>query len=90
MKLSQTELFEHLKTTLEKMGATYQEHSFRATTIPVKSGLCVVRGELCFIMDKRRKLREKNRILGRALARMDLDTVHIPPAVREFISGDAS
>jgi len=87
MRLSQTELFDYLKATLEKMGAIYREHSFRATTIPVKSGLCLVHGELYFIMDKRRKLREKNRILGHALARMDLDSIHIPPAVRDFIVG---
>lgn len=85
MPPSQSEMFDHLKTILEKLGATYTEHSFRATKIPVKSGLCLVRGELCFIMDKSKKPREKNRILAMTLARMDLDTMAIAPAVREFI-----
>lgn len=88
MKLSQAELFEHLKAITEKVGATYKEHSFRAATISVKSGLCLVHGELCFIMDKRKKIGEKNRILGKALGRMELDTIHIPPDVREFIDGE--
>ena len=88
MKLSQTELFEHLKSIVEKLGATYKEHSFRAATIPVKSGLCLVHGELCFIMDKRKKIGEKNRILGKALARMNLDSIHISPAVRAFIDAE--
>ncbi|WP_300670538.1 hypothetical protein [Desulfoluna sp.] len=88
MKLPQTELFDHLKLIIEKLGVTYQEHSFRATSIRVQSGLCLVRGDLFFIMDKRKKLRDKNRILGRTLSQMDLDTVHIPPMVREFIEGE--
>lgn len=89
MKLSQTELFEHQKAIVEKLGATYKEHSFRAATIPVKSGLCLVHGELCFIMDKRKKISEKNRILGKSLARMNLDSIHIPSVVREYIDSEA-
>lgn len=88
MKLSQVELFEHLKAITEKMGATYKEHSFRAATIPVKSGFCLVHGELCFIMDKGRKTSEKNRILGKTLSRMPLEGVHIPPDIRAFIDGE--
>lgn len=90
MPLSQTELYEHMKGCMGKLGVTYKEHSFRAATIPVKSGLCVVHGELCFIMDRRKKITEKNRILASALSRLDLESIHIPPDVRAEIDRIAS
>lgn len=85
MPLTQTELYEHMKACMEQLGVTYKEHSFRATALPVKSGFCLIEGELHFILDKRKKPREKLRILAKALVRLDLESVHIPPDVRQAI-----
>jgi len=85
MALSQAELLEQMKGCVEKLGAIYKEHSFRATSMPVQSGYCLIEGQLHFIMDKRKKPRDKLRILAKALANLDLESVHIPPDVREAI-----
>ncbi len=87
MKWSQTELFEHLKAVVLELGATYKEHRFKTSPVSVKSGLCKVHGDLFFIMDSRKRIGEKNRILGSALGRMGIETLEMPDPVRDFIQG---
>lgn len=86
-KLSQADLFEQLKAIAVELGATYKEHRFKTSPVSVKSGFCRVHGELFFIMDSRKRVGEKNRILGKALARMGVDTMDMPNLLRDFIQG---
>lgn len=83
--ITQTDLLEHMKEVLQKLGVIYKEHSFRAATLQVKSDFCLIEGELHFIMDRRKKPKEKLRILAKALQRLDLESIHIAPDVREAI-----
>jgi hypothetical protein len=83
MKVEQ--LYQNLKELAEKFGITVSEQSFRNTGISVQSGLCTVKGQRMFIMDKHKNLRTKVDILASCLGEMPIDEVYIVPAVRDFL-----
>jgi hypothetical protein len=79
------QLYQELKQLAEKLGAPVVEKSFRNAGVPVQSGLCKVREEFRFVMDRNLPVSEKNRLLGECLAAMDHSSVFVVPAVREFV-----
>ena len=79
------ELYQDLKEIAGKLGITVIEKSFRNTGIQVQSGLCKVRGDVLFIMDKNIPVSEKNMVLGTSLAHMPLEEIYMVPMLREFI-----
>ena len=83
--MGQAELLTQMTLCLEKLGVVYAEHFLKGASPGVKSGFCLIEGELHFIMDKKKRGREKLRILALALARLDMDSIHVPPGVRQAI-----
>jgi len=83
MKIEQ--IYHNLKDLAEKFGITVTEHNFRNTGIKVKSGLCTVKGQQLFIMDKNKSLHTKVDILASCLGEMPIDDIYIVPALREFL-----
>ncbi len=83
--MRQDEIYKHLKDVAEKLNITIMEKNFRNVGISVKSGLCVIKGQTCFLMDKHKKIREKNEILARCILNYPIDDIYIIPAVREFL-----
>ncbi|MFP4032584.1 MAG: hypothetical protein ACLFRG_04195 [Desulfococcaceae bacterium] len=79
------QLYPELKRLAEKLGVPVVEKSFRNAGVPVQSGLCKVREEFRFVMDRNLPVSEKNRLLGECLASMDHSSVFVAPAVRDFI-----
>jgi hypothetical protein len=79
------QLYHNLKEIAEKIGITVKEYNFRNAGIHVRSGLCKIREEQFFIMDKRLTVREKTENLAECLRDMDLETVYIVPAIREIL-----
>ena len=79
------QLYHNLKEIAEKLGITVKEYNFRNAGIHVRSGLCKIREEQFFIMDKRLTVREKTENLAECLRDMDLETVYIVPAIREIL-----
>ena len=58
----------------------------RITGIKVRSGLCKVKGEYVFIMDKHKPLRKKTKLLAQCLGRMAHEDIYVVPAVRELLN----
>jgi hypothetical protein len=83
------ELYQQLRDFATKLGVSVEEHNLRETGIPVKSGLCVVRGRKLFVMDKHKTIKKKIRILAAALAGMEHENVYAVPAVRELLARHA-
>lgn len=83
------ELYQQLRDFAAKLGVSVEEHNLRETGIPVKSGLCVLRGRKLFVMDKHKTLKKKIRILATALAGMEHENVYAVPAVRELLAKHA-
>ena len=79
------QLYHNLKEAAEKIGITVKEHNFRNAGIHVSSGLCKIRDQQYFIMDKRLTVREKIDALAECLKEMNLESVYIVPAVRELL-----
>ncbi len=83
------QLYEELKNVAERLGITVAEHSFRATGVRARSGLCTIRRRRYFIMDKHRPVREKIELLAEALAALDTERIFMMPAVRSLLSRHA-
>jgi hypothetical protein len=79
------QLYQELKQLAEKLGVPVVEKSFRNAGVPVQSGMCKVREEFRFVMDRNLPVAEKNRLLGECLATLDHNSVFVVPAAREFI-----
>ncbi len=82
--LKPEELYRHLKDLAEKMDITVCEHSFRHAGIPVKSGLCKIKGRHHFIINKDLPIRKKNKLLTQCLRAFSHEEVFILPAVRDL------
>jgi hypothetical protein len=79
------QLLEALKDLAEKLGIQVSEQNFRTTGIKVGSGLCKIRGELHFMLDKHKSTKKKIRLLAETLSQMPLDDMYIVPLVRETL-----
>jgi hypothetical protein len=53
----------------------------------VRGGLCRLGGRLVAFVDRRLGPAGRNRVLGRALAGLDLEGAYLRPAVREYLEG---
>jgi len=78
-------LYQELKDLAEKLTVHVSEQSFKATGIPVKSGFCLVKGEMHCILDRNISLYKKNQVLAEALADLPHENLYIVPAVRDFL-----
>jgi len=79
------QLLQELKDLAEKLGITVLEHNFRATGVKAKSGYCKIKDKDHFILDKHKKISQKNELLGRFLSKNKLETIFLIPAVRDFL-----
>ena len=69
----------------EKLDIRVAEQNLRTTGVNAKSGLCRIRGERVFIMDKRLLVNEKIELLADCLRQMPLEEIYIMPAVRNIL-----
>ncbi len=79
------ELYHNLKNIADKFGITVSEQNLRISGLKVKSGLCKVKGDNVFIMDKHKSTREKIELLASRLSTMPLENIFIVPGVREIL-----
>ena len=78
-------LYQELKDLAEKLEISVREQNLRQPGVKVRSGLCRVKGQWVFIMDKHKNIHQKCRLLGICLGSIPMETVYVVPAVREFI-----
>jgi len=78
--------YQQLKDLAERLNITVSEENLRKAGIrSIRSGLCRVKNRYVYLMDKHRRLDEKIDLLTSCLAGMDLEDVHMVPALREWI-----
>jgi hypothetical protein len=80
------QIYHELKDLAEKLGVTVSEQSFRSTGVPVKSGVCLIKGEMHCIIDKNISLTKKTKVLARSLGRLPHEDLYVVPAVRDIIN----
>ena len=79
------QIYQELKDLAEKLGITVSEQSFRSTGIKVTSGICKVKGQNLFIIDKHKSIHKKIRIMASQLAKIHTENVFIIPAIRNLL-----
>ncbi len=79
------QVYQELKDLAEKLDINVAEQNFRTAGIAVKSGLCKVKGQNMFIMDKHKSIQKKIKILTAHLAEISNENVFIVPAIRELL-----
>ena len=80
-----TQLYQHLKELAAKLDVAVAEQNMRVTGVNAKSGLCIVKEQKLFIMDKHLTVREKNEVLARCLRNLPIDDIYVMPAVRKYL-----
>jgi len=80
------QIYQELKDLAEKLAVTVSEQNLRTAGLKVKSGLCTVKGQDLFIMDKHVSIHKKIKILAAQLANMPHENVFVIPAVRETLN----
>ena len=80
------QIYQELKDLAEKLAVTVSEQNLRTAGIKVKSGLCKVKGQDLFIMDKHKSIHKKIKVLAAQLAGMPHEGVYVIPAVREMLN----
>ena len=61
------------------------EQNLKTSGLKVRSGLCTVKGQKLFIMDKHKSVHKKIKILAAQLARIPHEDMYIIPAVRVLL-----
>ena len=79
------QLYQELKDLAERLQITVSEQNLKTSGVKVKSGLCSVKGQNMFIMDKHKSIHKKIEILAAQLATIPHEDLYIIPAVRELL-----
>ena len=79
-------IFQELVMLAEKLGVSVSEQNFRQTNVKAQSGLCTVKGQKRFILDKHKSFYEKSELLAACLSQMPTENIYIVPAVRDFLN----
>jgi hypothetical protein len=79
------QLYQELKDLAERMQVTVSEQNLKTPGIKVRSGLCIVKGRKLFVLDKRKSVQKKIKILAGQLALISHEDLYIIPAVRELL-----
>jgi len=79
------QIYQELKDLAERLGIQVSEQNLRTAGIAVKSGMCKVKGQSMFIMDKHKTIRKKIKILASHLADIPHENVFIVPTVRDLL-----
>ena len=79
------QIYQELKDLAEKLGVTVSEQSFRASGIKVKSGFCLIKGDMHCIIDKNITLYKKTKVLAQSLFDLPHENLYVVPAVRDVI-----
>jgi NADH:ubiquinone oxidoreductase subunit F (NADH-binding) len=83
------QLYQELKDLAERMQTSVLEQNLKTSGLKVRSGLCTVKGQKLFIMDKHKSVHKKIKILAAQLARIPHEDMYIIPAVRELLEKQA-
>jgi hypothetical protein len=83
------QIYQALKDLSEKLDVRVSEQNFRTTGIPVKSGFCLIKGEMHCIVDKNISLFKKINVLAQSISELPHENLYVVPAVRDIIKKNA-
>jgi hypothetical protein len=80
------QVYQGLIELAEKLEITVKAQNLRKAGIHVKSGLCKVKEELFYIMDKHKSIRAKIDLISTCLAPMAHENIYVMPNIRELLN----
>ena len=82
--------YQHLEELAEKLGISIRYEDLSGYEFTTRSGLCRIKGELIFIMDASKDLKQRIRSLSECLGKMDLDGIYVVPNIRKLLESAIS
>jgi len=83
--MNEIALLEHLEELLTRLGVELRYDTLGQLGIRTEGGYCKVAGKPLILVNRRESRRRKIQILAKALNRLDLEGIFIPPGVRRAI-----
>lgn len=83
--MKRKQIYQQLVEVAGKAGIRVLEQNLRASGVNAQSGLCRIKGESVFIMDKHLGVNEKIDILADCLRQLPLDEIYIMPVIRNLL-----
>jgi hypothetical protein len=87
--LNDAVLLNQLEELAEKLGIAIRYENIDAENSPGTGGLCRMKGEYVLIVHSRLTVREKIRVVTRALRQFDLNEIYVRPVLRELLDKSA-
>ena len=78
-------VLQQLEELAERLGVKVIYESLSQEEFVIRSGTCTLRGQLLALIDQKLPAGDRIRVLADCLARFDLSTIYLVPAVREVI-----
>ena len=78
-------ILQQLEDLAERLGVKVLYENLDREEFVVKSGSCVLRGQLLVVIDRQLSPGGRIRVLADCLARFDLSAIYLVPAIRELI-----
>jgi len=79
------QIYQELKELAEKLNIHVSEQNLRQTRVKAQSGLCKVKGQTCYIMDKHKSIHAKIELLAECLSKMPHEEMYVVPTIRELL-----
>lgn len=81
----ETTVLQQLEKLADQLGVKVLYENLDQQEFIVKSGTCMLRGQLVAIIDHRLAPGDRIQVLADCLSRFDLSTIYLVPVVRELI-----
>ncbi len=80
------QIYQALCELAEKLGIEVSEQNFRVSGIRVSSGLCQIKGNTVYMIDKHKPISRKVTLLAQELSRHPHEDFFVVPVVRDLLA----
>jgi hypothetical protein len=78
-------LLQHLEDLTHRLGIELRHENLGTTGVKCEGGYCVVAGKPIIFLNRKDSRRRKILVLAKALRKINLEGLFIPPAIRRII-----
>jgi hypothetical protein len=78
-------LLNQLEELAEKLGISVRDENINTEESSSTGGLCRIEGKYFLILNSKATVKEKNRVIIKALNQFDLSDIYLKPFIRELL-----
>lgn len=86
--MNETDLLQHLEEIAHRLGVDLRYDYLGQNGIRTEGGFCRLSGKAIILINRKDTRRRKIQILAKSLARLNLQGIFIPPAVRKLLESN--